>query len=323
MKVGGTCSFFFHLHDKADLSEISLFAKEKGLPLFVLGGGSNILFPDDHFNKVVVRIENKEMIFKDEGENVRVEVGAGESWDDFVSQTVAKGLSGVENLSAIPGTVGASPVQNIGAYGVEAKDTILSVEVFDKNSLEFKVLTNEECEFGYRDSIFKKEKGKDYIVTSVTFLLSKTNTPKISYKDLKIFFGENQNPSVSDVRDAVIKIRAGKFPDLNVYGTAGSFFKNIILRDKDAENLVSIYPEVPIYDAGVGLKKISTAWILDKVCGLKGYRDGEVGLYDNQPLVLVNYSNAKSDEIKVFIDYIKRMVEEKTGLQIEEEVILA
>lgn len=323
-KIGGDASHLFELIDKKDLREVVTFAKENNLPIFVLGGGSNILFADQGLNALVIKILNKGISsHKINYKEVLVTVEAGEKWDDFVEWTLENGAYGLENLSAIPGSVGASPVQNIGAYGVEVKDYIESVEVFDMNTLQYRTLTNTECEFGYRNSIFKTSKAKNMVVVGVIFKLSLMPEVNISYKDLSNYFKDNASPTPKQVRDAVIIIRKGKFPDLNIHGTAGSFFKNIICKESDIENLKIKYRDMPVYKAGEGIVKISTAFVLDKICGLKGYREGNVGLYENQSLVVVNYGEATSDDVRNFISKIKGIVEEKTEIRIEEEVILA
>ena len=322
-KIGGDASHFFELEDKKDLKGAIVFAKENNLPIFLLGGGSNILFADSGINALVIQILNKGKEYKKiNGTEVLVTAEAGEGWDSFVEWTIENGFFGLENLSSIPGTVGASPVQNIGAYGVEVKDYIESVEVFDMETLEYKTLSNNECEFGYRYSFFKTNKGKKYIVVSVTFRLSLVPNVNITYKDLSNYF-KNAIPTPKAMRDVVIQIRKGKFPDLNIHGTAGSFFKNIICNESDIEELKIKYPEMPIYKAGPGMVKISTAFVLDKICGLRGFREGDVGLYENQSLVVVNYANATSDEVRSFIFKIKKIAEEKTKIKIEEEVVLA
>ncbi len=323
-KVGGDASHFFEIKDKSELKDVVEFANISNLDIFVVGGGSNILFSDKGFDGLLIKINNKGIVFnKLNDSDVLVTAEAGEDWDGFVLWTIQNGFYGLENLSAIPGTVGASPVQNIGAYGTEVKDYIDSVEVFDINSKEHRMLSSTECHFGYRFSIFKTKEFKHLIVTSVTFKLSLVPKINISYKDLQNYFKENTSPTPKEIRDAVIIIRKGKFPDLNVYGTAGSFFKNIICDESDIDELKKQYEDMPVYDVGEGKVKVSTAFILDKICGLKGYREGEVGLFENQTLVVVNYGNSTASEVRTFINKVKGIVKEKTGIQIEEEVVLA
>ncbi len=282
--IEATARFFCEVHTVDELKE-ALKTKEK---IFILGGGSNILL--NHFDGLVIKmnIDN-----------------AGRNWDDFVMENMEKGNYGLENLSYIPGTVGAAPVQNIGAYGVEASDRIERVHAIHAKTLEERTFLNEECKFAYRTSIFKKE--KDWIITHVDFnFTDKINT---SYKGL-----ENLK-TPQEIREAVIKIRKEKLPDWHTLGTAGSFFKNPIVPIGTVN-----YPDLPKYPFSDTHEKISLAWIIDKVCGLKGYRKGNVGLYQNQALVIVNHGGATFGEIDDFANEIARMVKEKTGLDIEREV---
>ncbi|MES2060062.1 MAG: UDP-N-acetylmuramate dehydrogenase [Patescibacteria group bacterium] len=318
MKVGGNARYLAEAKSKADIKEAVSFAKAHDLPIVFIGAGSNMLFSDVGFHGLVIKIASKGIKIEDDS----VTAEAGEVWDDFVAYTLFHGLYGLENLSGIPGSVGAAPIQNIGAYGIEAGESIQSVEVFDIGAMEFRNLSKEECGFGYRDSIFKKPEGKNLIVASVAFKLSKTPFVRISYKDLANHFGANLDPSPIDVRSAVIDIRKKKFPDLEIYGTAGSFFKNVICDSAIAYNLKLDYPELPVFDAAGGMKKISTAFILDKICGLRGFREGNVGLFENQSLVVVNFGGANSDEIKKFISKIKKIVKEKAKIDLEEEVVV-
>lgn len=322
LKVGGPARFFVRIKNKEDLLEAFDFISKNKLSFFILGGGSNVLAPDAGFAGAVLKIEIEGVLVKEkEGDQILLEVGAGESWDALVEFASENNFWGIENLSGIPGTVGASAIQNIGAYGTEAKDVIGVVEVFDPKTGEVKILKNTECSFGYRDSLFKKEEHKDLVVTKVFFELSKLPKPNILYKDLKAAFPDG-NPDIRDIRKTVIEIRKKKFPDLSIYGTAGSFFKNIITSNEEFAHMQKKFPEVVAFDFTPGKKKISSAWILDKVLGLKGAREGEVGLFPEQALVLVNFGNATSSEIKNFTAKIKKEVREKTGLLIEEEVVM-
>ena len=280
-------------------------------------------------------------------DTIRVTAGAGENWDDFVGTCVARGFHGLENLSGIPGTVGAAPVQNIGAYGSEVSQTIASVRVFDATKdagenakkMEFIELSAEDCHFGYRDSIFKHKK---YIIVSATFNLKKNAPLTINYKDVREYFLKNKKaePSVGDVRCAIIAIRAAKLPDLRIVGTAGSFFKNPIISQKHFAELKKKYPDLPSFPvASVGIDskapsvKVPLAWILDHICGYKGAKRGNVGTYKNQALVIVNdfssasgfggaigATSATALEIKKFAEEIAAAVKEKTDIDIEPEV---
>lgn len=316
-KIGGRAQFFCAVQSESDLEEAVKFAKENSLQFFVLGGGSNILISDKGFEGLVIKMEMMGIEFAGEKVNVK----AGEDWDNFVNETVKRGLYGLENLSLIPGTVGAAPVQNIGAYGSEVKDTIESVRVFDTMKGEFRDFSNSECQFEYRNSIFKR-KDNPFIIVSVTFVLKKNGQVNIDYKDLQEYFllKNNFKPSLTEVREAVISIRTAKLPDVRNVGTAGSFFKNPFLLHAQANELKKKYPELPIYTFNDESVKVSLAWILDKVCGYKGATKGNVGTYKNQALVLVNNGNATAEEIKEFAHEIKRVVKEKTAIDIEEEV---
>jgi UDP-N-acetylmuramate dehydrogenase len=259
---------------------------------------------------------------KHEDGSVLVHAGAGVSFDALVADTVAQGLWGLENLSSIPGTVGGVPIQNVGAYGVEACMVIDAVKVYDRMHDQCKRLSVAECAFGYRDSLFKHE-GKDrYIVTEVTFMLSRSPHPRIAYKDLTTYFGNTVSPSLQDIRNAVIDIRAQKFPDWHSTGTAGSFFKNPIIDEVTCARVRSMYPDLPVYETNEGKYKVALGWILDHVLNLKGYREGGVGLYDKQALVLVNYGNATADDVLAFSDDIITRVFDATGIHVEREVVV-
>jgi UDP-N-acetylmuramate dehydrogenase len=239
----------------------------------------------------------------------------------LVAETVSRGLSGLENLSDIPGVVGASPVQNIGAYGVEVKDVIESVEVLDMRTRGLRTLAPEECAFGYRDSIFKHDEGKPFIVTNVSFSLSPVFHPNIAYKDLTEYFATRAAPSSSrEVRDAVCTVRAAKFPDLSVLGTAGSFFKNPVLSTEVKEALAAKYPDIPSFPAAPGWYKVPLAWILDHVLHVNGFRSGNVSLFEKQPLVLVAHTGATAREIDDFARDIEKKVFDATHIEIEREV---
>lgn len=321
-RIGGKAQFFCVVQNEDEVGEAVVFAQEKKLPIFVLGGGSNILISDNGFAGLVVKMEMNGIEFiDDENGNTRVTVKAGEGWDDFVRIAVEKSLYGIENLSLIPGTVGAAPVQNIGAYGCEVKDTIDTVRVFDTKENTFKDFSNFDCQFGYRDSLFKREAGR-YIVTVVTFILKKNGKVNIDYKDVREYFAAKdiENPSLAGVRNAVVEIRNNKLPNVKKVGTAGSYFKNPIISSVLSKELKTKYPELPIYPLNDTHVKVSLAWIIDRICGFKGVVKGNVGTYRNQALVIVNNRNATAAEIISFADEIKKIVKEKTGIEIEEEV---
>ena len=324
LKVGGTARYFAEIFSVKELQEAVSFAREKNIPLVILGGGSNVLLSDSGVDGLVVKVSIKGTVWSDVDSSGRVgvSVGAGESWDDFVRGAVEKGFWGLENLSGIPGTVGASPVQNIGAYGAEVKDVIVSVETFNRNTGETRKLFNKDCAFSYRASIFKTPVGATLIITSVSFRLSKRGKPNISYKDLTEFFSARNTSELipRDVREAVLQIRRGKFPPLSVYGTAGSFFKNPIVSAEKCSELLKKFTDLPNFPMADGRVKLSAAWILDKVCGLKGFTIGRVALYEKQPIVIVNLGGAKAEEIEALARAVEHIVFEKTGIHLEREV---
>ena len=327
MKVGGPAEFFAVVEDEEDLRASLSFAKEKELPVVILGGGSNVLISDEGLKGLVIKNEIEGISYKEIGDELLVTAGAGVWWDDLVKETVMKGLWGMENLSSIPGTVGATPIQNVGAYGVEVAELIRGVRVYDSVEEVFKVMTPLECQFGYRDSIFKTKKGKRFVVVEVTYVLSKIAKPRLEYKDLAERFGgigpsEQSSfvPTAAEIREAVIDIRKKKFPDVTVVGTAGSFFKNPIVSEAESEALRLAYPELPMYPQSDGRVKVSLGFILDKICGLRGSREGSVGLYENQALVLVNYENASAKNISDFAKKVADEVFVKTKVVIEPEV---
>lgn len=320
-KIGGLARFFAEVTSVDELKEAIKFAQEKNLLFFILGGGSNVLIHDEGFSGLVIHIANTGMEWEEFDDHVVVTIGAGEKWDNFVATAVAKNYSGCENLSSIPGTVGASVVQNIGAYGVEAGELICSVEAYDVKNDILRTLTNEECAFGYRDSIFKTH--KNLIVTQVQFRLEKDYKPKQSYKDIALYIGERRVPtlSLSEMREAVILIRAKKFPELGEYGTAGSFFKNPIVNKVVGEEFLSKYPDAPHYFVSENTMKLSAAWIIDHVLSMKGVRVGDVGTWNAQALVVVNYDKATSDEVKKFVQKIADAAFEKIKITLESEVV--
>jgi len=327
-KIGGNARYFCVVRTTAELEEARVFARQKHAPLFILGGGSNILVSDEGFQGLVIKNEIKGIAYTKQSDGkTLVTVGAGENWDTFVADTVARGFGGLENLSGIPGTVGASPVQNIGAYGVEVKDSIFSVMAVDQVTGEEKIFSHAECELGYRNSFFKTPAGKKWIITQVQFLLDPSYPISIEYKDLATYFLGKDTATLSrrDVREAVLKIRHAKLPELQSLGTAGSFFKNVTISKEQYDTLKKKWPELPGFpiltaDSTLSTVKVPLAWILDNVCGFKGYRVGEVGVYKNQALVLINYGKGTATDIVHLADTMQKKVYEMTGIVIEPEV---
>lgn len=318
-RIGGPADYFVRAGSVEQVREALRFAREKGVPFFILGGGSNVLASDSGFRGLVIKVELKGVSFEEEGEGVRAIVSSGENWDAFVKMCIERGLWGVENLSGIPGTVGATPVQNVGAYGVEVGNCIKRIDAIDAQTLETVSFSVPACRFGYRDSFFKSPEGKRYVITAVHFLLGKTPRPVLSYKDLVAQFAGAKAPALSEIRDAVLSIRARKFPDLAKCGTAGSFFKNPIVSSSRFAELRTRFPDIPGFDAGDGRMKVPLAWILDALA-LKGKREGDVGAFGNQPLVLVNYNDASAEEVNTFAETVVFVVQKETGISIEREV---
>ncbi len=320
-KIGGKARYFCVVKEPDDIARAVSFAEERKVPFFVLGGGSNVLVADEGFPGLSIKMDLLGVEFNEKGRGaVEVVAGAGENWDGLVDLCVEKGLYGLENLSGIPGSVGAAPVQNIGAYGTEVKEVISWVEVFDPAARSFKIFSKKECGFGYRDSIFKTSAGAGLIISRVGFVLKMNDVLHTEYKDLAAFFAAKNAVSPADVRDAVLKIRAKKFPDLREFGTAGSFFKNPFVTQKEFDALHATFPDMPHFPSAGGGVKIPLGWILDHVCHLKGIRDGAVGTFKGQALVLVNYGGASAADVILFATNIATSVKEKTGLSIEWEV---
>lgn len=298
-----------------EVSEIlKTYPNEKKL---VLGAGFNLFFTRD-FDGLVIKPAIRGITIVSENTGyVEIEAGAAEDWDQFVGQSVALGYAGLENLSLIPGSVGAGPVHNIGAYGTEVKDTIIKVKAVNIHSGEPCEFSNEECAFGYRDSIFKRTRA--YIITSVVFRLSKSFTYKEKYIDLSRELEGIASPTLSQVRDAIIRIRTRKMPDINQLPNAGSFFKNPILSKEQKEELQKILVDVPIYNVGDNEFKTSAAFLIEKA-EFKGKRHGMVGTYAHHALIIVNYGTDKGQEIVDFMHEIQQKVKQQFGIMLEPEV---
>lgn len=320
-RIGGPARFFCTVKNEDELIEAVGFSKKKNIPFFVLGGGSNILVSDAGFPGIVIKMEMTGVKYEEDGDLVKVTSMAGENWDKLVEETVKRDLFGLENLSLIPGTVGAAPVQNIGAYGSEIKDTLESVYALDVEKDEYVTLKNEDCKFSYRYSMFK-EFPRRYVIISVTMLLRKNGKLNYSYKDLQehLDFNKIKSPSLKQVREAVINIRQRKLPDVKEYGTAGSFFKNVIVSKTKAQELLAKFPEMIVHTVNEKKVKIPLAWILDHVCGFRGVKKGNVGTYKNQALVLINFGEATAEEVTALAQKMVDAVYEKTGIEIFPEV---
>ncbi|MEK7538896.1 MAG: UDP-N-acetylmuramate dehydrogenase [Patescibacteria group bacterium] len=322
MLVGGAARFFVRITGASQISEVVSFARAKNIPLLVLGGGSNVLIPDTGFSGLVMKVECKGISFElDEGNRVRMIVGAGERWDYVVLSAVLERLWGIENLSLVPGTLGGAIVQNIGAYGVEVCDSVLWVEAYDMQTMKTKIFLRSECMFGYRTSIFKTN--RNLIVVRAALELGREEKAQTDYEDVKKYFltQNNNAPSLEDIRCAIIAIRTAKMPAPPL-GTAGSFFKNPVVSVDVFESLKKTYPEIKAYVQRDGTIKLSAAWLLDKVCGWRGVRRGNVGVYKKQSLVLVNYGGASAQEILNLAQKMRGSLFQKTGIVLEEEVVI-
>lgn len=308
------------ISDFQELAQTGIFKQESKL---FLGGGSNVLFTQD-FDGLVIKNNLKGIELLQENEQgVVVKVMSGENWHEFVMHAVEQGWGGVENLALIPGSVGATPVQNIGAYGVELKDTLESVEAIDLATGETVEFSAEACKFGYRDSIFKHEAKGKYFITAVIFKLSKEHEIKTEYGAIQKILEENNvsNPSIRDIADAVIEIRSNKLPNPVQIGNAGSFFKNPVVERSVFETLQSKNPDIPFYELDNSRVKIPAAWLIEQ-CGWKGKRVGNTGSHERQALVLVNYGEATGVEIKQLAEDIQHSVQEKFGIGLEMEVTI-
>ncbi|MBS9766935.1 MAG: UDP-N-acetylmuramate dehydrogenase [Flavobacteriaceae bacterium] len=288
--------------------------------IFVISGGSNMLLTQN-IDKTVIHLNTKGIEKEILSDNTcLVTAQSGENWHEFVRWTVEHNLGGLENLSLIPGNVGATPIQNIGAYGVEVKDSIVSLEAIEINSLEKRVFTKEECQFGYRESIFKKEQKGKYIITSVTFKLTTANhTFHTSYGAISNELKGVENVTVRDISDAVIRIRRQKLPDPKEIGNSGSFFKNPVVEKSVFEKVIKEYPNAPHYPISEDAIKIPAGWLIEQ-CGFKGKRFGNTGTYHQQALVLVNHGNATGKEIFEFAQHIQNTVQQTFGIWLEMEV---
>ena len=290
-------------------------------PLHILGGGSNVLCTDDVQGLVMkIEIMGRRIVAEDDA-SVTVDIGAGESWHDVVAWTVENGWGGLENLALIPGTVGAAPMQNIGAYGTEQASCALSVTYVDRATQSIHTLDADACAFGYRESVFKHALRDVAIITSVQYLLQRHPSVNTTYADVR---NELQSrgitqPTIRDVFDAVVAIRTRKLPDPAVIGNAGSFFKNPVVDAETYTRLRTAHPSIPSYPQPDGTYKLAAAWLID-TCGWKGHRDGDAGVHANQALVLVNYGSATGRQIMELATRIVASVHDAFGVTLEREV---
>lgn len=313
-KVGGTVRYLVEAGGEEDLQKAVAFAKEKGLPLIPLGGGSNMLGRDGELDAVLIKLSEGTI----GASGGLVTAHAGYSWDRTVSFCVERGLWGIENLSGIPGTVGGAIVQNIGAYGAVLSDVLESVEAFDTHSLRHVTFSGRECCSGYRTSIFKQHTDR-FIVLSARLSLSKTPKPKLDYKDLAAACS-GRAPTLAEIRDRVIAIRRQKFPPLQEFGTAGSFFLNPVVPEEVAAEIQKKYPGMPVFQMPEGGVKVPIGWHFEHILNLRGFREGRVEAWRAQALVIVAHSGATADEVRTFAQKISERARRELGITLAPEV---
>lgn len=318
--IEATAPLFMEINTITELQEVFRREEYRKMPLLILGGGSNVLFTKDPEGMVLRnKITGIELLEKT-NEEVLVRVGAGMLWHEFVRYCIARGWGGLENLSLIPGTTGAAPMQNIGAYGVEIKDTFQELQAVSRKDGSLRIFRQEECRFGYRSSIFKTSEKDKWVIASVTFKLSLKPIFNTTYGAIGETLKDRgiSEPNLQSVSDAVIHIRQSKLPDPKHIGNAGSFFKNPVVDETHFSRLQLAYPNMPSYPQASGVK-VPAGWLIEQA-GWKGYRRGHVGVHDKQALVLVNLGGARGEEIKQLSKDIQASVKEKFGIELEAEV---
>lgn len=321
LNVAARARYFASVKSESQLKMILRHPKTENFKTLVLGGGSNVLFVDDFDGLVLhIEIEGREVLRETE-EHIWLRIGAGENWHQTVRYCVEKGWGGIENLSLIPGTVGAAPIQNIGAYGVELQEVFESLQAIDIEGREVRTYEKEHCEFGYRDSIFKGELKGVVIVTNVVLRLSKNPELNTSYGAIQSEIKKRDiiNPTIRDISDIVIDIRNSKLPNPGSLGNAGSFFKNPVVDDRVYKQIKEEYPEAPGYDMGDGKTKVPAGWLIEEA-GWKGKVVGNTGTYKQQALVIVNHGGATGREILNLAESIKESVKDKFGIALVPEV---
>lgn len=317
--IDASARYFVEIAHEDDLAELFMDPQWSHVKRLVMGGGSNMLLKSD-FGGLVVRINIRGIEHRINHNEVFIEAGAGEVWNDLVNYCVDRGYAGIENLSLIPGSVGASPIQNIGAYGVELKDVFKSCRAFEIATKEFKIFTKEDCRFGYRESIFKEELKEQYIIVSVKLHLSLIPDINLKYGAIEQELANRNitNPTIKDVSRVVSHIRVSKLPDPSTIGNAGSFFKNPIISQQQFEDVQSKFPDIVNYPADGGVK-LAAGWLIEQ-CGWKGKMVGHTGTWKNQALVLVNHGGATGEEVYSLSSQIIDSVYSKFGVLLEREV---
>lgn len=321
MKLGGEARYMATADSASDVVSLYRNARKENLPIFVLGGGSNVITHDEVFEGIVLlnKIKGFEIISETD-ETTDVKIGAGEVWDEVVEKAIGLGLQGIEAMSGIPGTAGAAPVQNVGAYGQEIADTLISLEAYDSKTDTIVTISADECDFSYRNSIFRdKEKGR-YCILNITLRLNKAEPKPPYYASLQKYIDDNdiREVNLSVIRVAVLNIRSEKLPDPAELPSAGSFFKNALVEKWKLEELQKEYSDIPNYAMSDGRYKIPTGWLIDKA-GLRGYRSHGMRVYEKNALVLVNDSATGYDDLAAIREEIVQIVFDKFGIKIEQE----
>ncbi len=323
-RMGGVADFFAEITTEDELVEALAVASSRGLAVTVLGGGSNTLIKDEGVRGLVLRIaiQGSTMV-SDDKDTALVTFGAGVVWDSAVEFTVSKNLSGLEALSAIPGSVGGTPVQNVGAYGQEVKNVIESVRVYDREQEKFVELSNIECEFAYRDSMFKHEGKNRYIITTVTFKLLHSSPVAPNYPGVSAYFTENNitEPTLIQIREAITEIRKKKLPDPREIASVGSFFKNPFVTEEKAVSLKEKFPKAVLFPVGEGKVKVGAGWLIDTL-GWKGKEFGNLMLYPHNALVIVNKGGATYGELIELVQKIQVAIRDEFGIEIEPEPVV-
>lgn len=320
MRLGGTATALAKVHSKDDLLEALAWAEQRHLPILLLGDGSNVIFSDGYDGLVILnRLHGFELVAEDE-RSATLRIGAGEGWDDVVKRSVDMNLSGIEKLSLVPGTTGATPVQNVGAYGAEIAEVFVELEAYDLQQKQFVTLHKNDCQFSYRNSIFKSPKNRRYIITSVTLRLSKLPPQPPFYESLQRYLNEHSITTYTPqiIREAVIAIRNSKLPNPKIIANTGSFFKNPIILAQQADELLSRYPDTPHWPTKDGRVKISAGWLINQA-GLKNYRAHGMKIYEKNALVFVNDSAESYDDLAAFRQEIVDKVHQKFGVILEQE----
>lgn len=321
MKLGGPAKYFAEVHSIQELHELYQDALTKNVPVFILGGGSNVVARDEGFNGLILRMKIPGFeVVADDLYSTTLKIGAGEIWDDVVKRTVDMRLSGIEAMSAIPGTAGAAPVQNVGAYGQEISETLVSLEAYDTQNNAMVVLQNVDCEFSYRHSIFRGSQANRYVITSITLKLSKSLPTPPFYDALQAYFDQNAISVFTQetVRNAVIAIRTDKLPDAAMKPNAGSFFKNALIESWQLPELVKKYPDVKTYEMGNGTVKVPSGWLIEKA-GLKGQLLHGMRVNATNALVLINESATSYADLAAARDEIIGKVRDTFQIRIEQE----